>query len=423
MDAWKTQVLGSGECLRIPGYQLKVVRGPDKGTVFAPDTPEISVGSAERNDLRLTDPAVSRSHFSVEARPDGFRLRDLGSTNGTYVSGVRIADAIVPSGVEIEVGESRLRLVEKGDDVEVKLHPGEQFGGLIGRSTVMRQLFARLERAAHADGTILILGETGTGKDLAAEAVHLASPRAAGPFVVIDCGAIPASLMESELFGHEKGAFTGAVQKRAGAFESADGGTLFLDEIGELPLDLQPKLLRALEKRAVKPLGSEAPRSVDIRVIAATNRDLRREVNRGTFREDLFFRLSVIPIRMPPLRERSGDALVLAEAFFAALQPGAALPSSLRQRVTQHDWPGNVRELRNAVEQVAALGEITVDTEDAPAAIPPFKEAKRQVIEAFEKPYLEKLLAASNGNVSAAARTAGLDRVHLLKLLRQHGLR
>jgi DNA-binding NtrC family response regulator len=423
---WKTHVLGSGdECLRIPGYQLKVVRGPDKGKLFAAASSEVSVGTHEKNDLQLTDPAVSRSHFTVEARPDGFRLRDLGSTNGTFVSGVRVADGALPAGAEIEAGESVIRLVEKGGVVELALHRGDRFGSLIGRSPAMRQLFALLDRAARTDGTILILGETGTGKDLAAEAIHVASPRAGGPFVVVDCGAIPASLMESELFGHERGAFTGAVARRVGAFESADGGTLFLDEIGELPLDLQPKLLRALEKRTVKPVGGETTRQLDLRVVAATHRDLRREVNRGTFREDLFFRLSVIPVRMPPLRERADDALLLAETFFRDLLPEQPLPPSLRERVRSYDWPGNVRELRNAVEHAAALGDLVVD-KAAPVSrdgIAPFKEAKRQVIEHFEKPYLEKLMAASNGNVSAAARLAGLDRVHLLKLLRQHGLR
>jgi DNA-binding NtrC family response regulator len=426
MDAWKTHVLGSGdECLRIPGYQLKVVRGPDKGRVFAATSSEMSVGSHERSDVRLSDPAVSRNHFSIEARPDGFRLRDLGSTNGTFVSGVRLVEGVVAAGAEIEVGESVLRLLQKGGAVDVALHRGDRFGALVGRSSIMRQLFARLERAARSDGTILLDGETGSGKDLAAEAIHLASARAAGPFVVVDCGAVPAALMESELFGHERGAFTGAVARRVGAFESADRGTLFLDEIGELPLDLQPKLLRVLEKRAVKPVGSENAKSVDIRVVAATNRDLRREVNRGAFREDLYFRLAVIPIRMPPLRERGDDALLLAEAFYRDLAGAeAALPAALRARVGQHDWPGNVRELRNAVEQVAALGEISVEPAAAPSGeLPPFKEAKRQAIERFEKPYLEALLAASGGNASAAARRAGLDRVHLLKLLRQYGLR
>jgi DNA-binding NtrC family response regulator len=311
------------------------------------------------------------------------------------------------------------------DGVDVPLHPGDRFGPLLGRSNVMRQTFARLKRAAQSDGTILIQGETGTGKDLAAEAVHLSSTRASGPFVVVDCSAIPAALLESELFGHEKGAFTGAVQKRIGAFESAHKGTLFLDEIGELPLELQSKFLRALEKRVVKPVGSNTGREIDIRVIAATNRDLRAEVNRSTFREDLFFRLSVIPVRMPALRERGEDIALLAEHFFCALvPPGTKMPIALRERLMSYDWPGNVRELRNAVEQAAALGEIDGEPASADAGgIAPFKEAKRRAIERFERPYLESLIAGADGNVSAAARTAGLDRVHLLKLLRQYGLR
>jgi DNA-binding NtrC family response regulator len=426
--SWKTHVLPSGEeCVRMPGFQLKVVRGPDKGTVYSAEAVEVSVGAVEGNHLRLSDPSVSRNHFSVEALPDGFRLRDLGSTNGTFANGVRVFDGVVEANVEIVAGQSAIRVLAKGDAVELALHAGDRFGNLIGRSLVMRQVFSRLARAAKSDGTILIVGETGTGKDLAAEAVHLASSRASAPFVVVDCSAIPANLMESELFGHERGAFTGAVQKRVGAFESAHGGTLFLDEVGELPLELQPKLLRVLEKRVVKPVGGSTAKAVDIRVIAATNRDLRREVNRGKFREDLFFRLSVIPVRLPPLRERQDDLTLLAETFLREVAPGTKMPPDLRQRLASHDWPGNVRELKNAVEQVAALGEIVNESTGPSPARPgemmPFKEAKRRVIAEFEKPYLEKLLQASSGNISQAARTAGLDRVHLMKLLRQHGLR
>jgi transcriptional regulator with GAF, ATPase, and Fis domain len=427
MDEWTTHVIGSGaEILRVPGFQVKVTRGPDKGLILVASSTEVSVGTQEGCDLKLTDTTVSRNHLAIEVRPNGFRLRDLGSTNGTFVSSVRIADGVVPIDTEIVVGESALRLSPRREAMELSLHPGDRFGALIGRSMPMRQFFARLERAASSDGTVLLHGETGTGKDLAAEAIHLASRRASAPFVVVDCASIPSALMESELFGHQRGAFTGAVSARVGAFESADRGTLFLDEIGELPLDLQPKLLRVLEKRTVKPVGGDRSRTVDIRVIAATHRDLRREVNRGTFREDLFFRLSVIPIDVPPLRERGSDRLLLAEAFLRDLAPvGTAMPEMLRERLERHHWPGNVRELRNAVEQVAALGELVSapSTASSEAALLPFKEAKRRVIEQFERPYLERLLREADGNASAAARTAGLDRVHLLKLLRQHGLR
>jgi DNA-binding NtrC family response regulator len=247
--------------------------------------------------------------------------------------------------------------------------------------------------------------------------------------VVVDCSAIPESLMESELFGHERGAFTGAVERRTGAFEAAHHGTVFLDEIGELPTAMQPKLLRVLERRTVKRVGANEARAVDVRVVAATNRDLRAEVNRGAFREDLFFRLSVLSVRLPPLRERGEDVALLAQHFFSELAGERALPEDLRARLLGHAWPGNVRELRNAVERALALGEpfaAEPPRAEPPLAVDvsvPFKEAKRRLIERFERPYLEQLLAEAGGNVSAAARKAGLDRVHLLKLLQQYGLR
>ena len=435
-DSWTTHILGSGESrLQVPGYRVTVQRGPDKGREARAQRADLIVGTSESCDLRLTDTTVSRSHCSIEARPEGFLLRDLGSTNGIRIGGVRIVEGFIEGGAEIEVGETRLRVLPIAQALEIPLYPGDRFGPMLGGSTGMRQLFALLARAAKSDATVLVLGETGTGKDLAAEAIHLASDRAAGPFVVIDCSAIPENLIESELFGHERGAFTGAVERRVGAFESAHGGTVFLDEIGELPRAMQPKLLRVLERRMVKPVGANQALKIDVRVVAATNRDLRAEVNHGSFREDLFFRLSVIIARMPPLRERGDDVSLLAEAFWREVGGDRPeLPADLRQRLRAHAWPGNVRELRNAVERAAALGAEWTFTEARDGLVEPsealeidpsvpFKEAKRRVIERFERPYLEKLLAMTNGNVSAAARQAGLDRVHLLKLLRSHGLR
>jgi DNA-binding NtrC family response regulator len=433
-DAWTTHILAPGdERLRVPSFRVAVTRGRDKGKEATAARSDLVVGTQPACDLTLTDPTVSRSHLSIEARPDGFRLRDLGSTNGTWVSGVRIVEAFVEPGADIELGETRLRFTTQSSPLELPLYQGDAFGPMLGRSTVMRQVFALLARAAQTDATVLLLGETGTGKDLAAEALHQASPRASGPFVVVDCSAIPEALIESELFGHERGAFTGATDKRIGAFEAADRGTVFLDEIGELPLELQPKLLRVLERKTVKPVGANATREIDVRVVAATNRDLRAEVNRGAFREDLFFRLSVITAQLPPLRERGEDVAALAERFWREAGAAGALPSELRQRLAAHRWDGNVRELRNAVERAHALGASYALGEapapgDSPPALHvdvsiPFKEAKRQLVERFERPYLSQLLAANQGNVSAAARQAGLDRVHLIKLLRQHGLK
>jgi len=435
--SWTTHILATGEeRLRVPGFRLTVTRGADKGAELRAVRAEVSVGTLETNDLRLCDPTVSRNHLQLEARPEGFRLRDLGSTNGTFVAGVRVIEGFIEPGVEIELGETTLRLHALGDPLDVPLYRGDRFGPLLGGSVAMRQVFALLDRAAQTATTVLLLGETGTGKDLAAEALHQASPRASGPFVVVDCGAIPEALIESELLGHERGAFTGAVERRTGAFEAAHHGTLFLDEVGELPRALQPKLLRVLERRIVKPIGSNAAREVDVRVVAATNRDLRAEVNRGSFREDLFFRLSVITVRMPPLRERREDITLLAQAFLRAVAPQATeLPAALVERLGAYGWPGNVRELRNAVERAVAMGErwafgdAPAGTASAGGTLPeadpalPFKQAKQRLIERFERPYLEQLLAQSGGNVSAAARQAGLDRVHLLKLLRRHGLR
>ena len=434
-DAWTTHVLAPGdERLRVPGFRVTVTRGRDKGKEALATRAELLVGTQPGCDLQLTDPTVSRNHLTLEAHPDGVRVRDLGSTNGTRVAGLRVVEAYVTAGADLELGETRLRFTTHADALELPLYAGDAFGSLLGRSVPMRQAFALLARAAQSEATVLLLGETGTGKDLAAEAIHQASPRAGGPFVVVDCGTIAEALVESELFGHERGAFTGAVERRIGAFAAAHGGTIFLDEVGELPLSLQPKLLRVLERKTVKAVGGNSVRKIDVRVVAATNRDLRADVNRGTFREDLFFRLSVVTVRLPPLRERGEDVAALAERFWSQGGQGDALPEALRQRLSSQRWDGNVRELRNAIERARTLGagfalaEPPGDGAERPPTpsidlAVPFKEAKRRLVASFERPYLEQLLAAQHGNVSAAARQAGLDRVHLIKLLQQYGLK
>jgi len=300
----------------------------------------------------------------------------------------------------------------------------------------MRRLFAVAAQVAPTDVTVLLEGETGTGKDALCEAIHQASRRANAPLVVVDCGAIPPQLMESELFGHERGSFTGADRTRAGAFEEADGGTLFLDEIGELPLQLQPKLLRVLEAREVKRIGQVQGRKVDVRVIAATNRDLREEVNRGTFRQDLYYRLEVVRLRIPPLRERPEHVPALIEHFKRSVRPGAEMPAlseEIPQHFCNHPWPGNVRELRNAVERAVVLQELPAFPQSSEAAeapesdaidvAVPFKDAKNSLTERFERRYLTALLRSTGNNVSEAARRAGIDRVYLLKLLKRYGLR
>jgi len=313
----------------------------------------------------------------------------------------------------------------------------ESFGGLVGRSLGMRELYAMLERAAPTDASILLHGETGTGKELAAEAIHDASPRASGPFVVVDCGAIPPSLFESELFGHVRGAFSGAVGDRVGLLAEASGGTVFLDEIGELAPELQPKLLRALERRQVRPVGSSRAIDIDVRVIAATHRDLQAEVNRGSFREDLYFRLAVVRLAIPPLRERRDDVPALVRLFVERMAPERLdeIPAIL-EHLRHRTFPGNVREVRNAVEELLILGRAgewraatsaseasgTLGPPDAIYELP-YKEASEVMLRRFQQEYVERLLARTSQNVSSAARDAGMSRRYLQTIMARLGLR
>src|SRR6185503_17031271 len=261
--------------LRLDGFSLSVIEGPNAGAQLRAQVSEVSVGTAQGNDLVLGDPTVSRHHFSITATPEGFLLRDLGSSNGTWVGSVRVQQGYVDDGATVRVGRTKVRIDQIDEDICVALSPEERFGPLLGASAGMRRIFAALPRIAKGDSTVLLEGETGTGKGVLAAAIHEASAVASGPFVVLDCAAIAPTLIESELFGHVKGSFTGAISDRAGAFEQAKGGTIFIDEIGELPLDMQPKLLRALEEKSVKRVGSNQRTSIDARVIAATNSDLR----------------------------------------------------------------------------------------------------------------------------------------------------
>jgi two-component system response regulator GlrR len=432
---WVTQE-ARGPVVRVRGYQLEVVSGPDQGLRREVAAPAFRVGAGPGNDLRLADRRVSGAHLEIELDRLGYRLRDLASTNGTTIGGVRIADAYLTAGAMIGLGRSLIRFTPGTAVTELPLHPESRFGQLIGPSPSMRRMFHELAQIAPSDVTVLIHGETGTGKELVAEAIHDASARAAGPLVVIDCGGIPGNLFENELFGHERGAFTGADRAAAGAFERADGGTLFLDELGELPLDLQPKLLRAVQERVVRRLGSAREIPVDVRIVAATHRDLAVEVNRGTFREDLFYRLAVARIEVPPLRERRDDILPLIHHFLAAAGAGAErLTPDAAVELAAHYWPGNVRELRTAVERllIAPTGPLY---EERPAPAPAdalhlafeldlgvaFKDAKQQVIDEFDRRFLEALLAR-HGNIAAAARATGLDRVSIYKIMSRLGLR
>jgi DNA-binding NtrC family response regulator len=396
------------------------------------------MGSAQGVDVVIADPAVSRLHLELEARDDGVWARDLGSRNGTFIEGVLVQSARVPDGGKLQVGSTTLVVSYAPSPTPVDLWATERFGPLLGRSVAMRELFARLAKIAPTDSTVLVQGETGTGKELVAEALHQASARASQPFVIVDCGALPENLLEAELFGHAKGAYTGAASARAGAIETADGGTVFLDEIGELPLSMQPKLLRAIESRTVRRIGETAYRKVNVRFVSATHRDLRTMVNAGAFREDLYFRLAVLPVTIPPLRARTEDITLLVQHF---MPPGTAsgLAPELLRELTARSWLGNVRELRNFVERAVALGakealSMIPTTKPATSAdasaegLPaveldqPFKDLRERWLNHLEREYIAGLLQREGGNVSAVANAAGLDRTYVHRLIRKHEL-
>ncbi len=360
-------------------------------------------------------------------------VTDLESTNGTFVNGVEISACYLEAGQVLRVGGTTLSVARDASVDEPALSKAESFGRVIGASVEMRRLYPLFERLAHVDVPLVIEGETGTGKEALAEALHELGPRAQGPFVVFDCTAVPANLMESELLGHERGAFTGAVTTRKGVFEQADGGTLFIDEIGDLDLPLQAKLLRAIERSEVRRVGGNVTLRVNVRVITATRRDLDRAVQEGRFRDDLFHRLAIARVELPPLRRRWGDVELLARKFWAALGgAAAALPSDVLARWNEHSWPGNVRELRNSVARQLALGHLgsqrssarvgTMKTEP-PASVSagdpvarvlaedlPFPIARRRVLDEFERLFVERLLTEHGGDTAKAAAAAGVAR-------------
>ena len=412
---------------------LEVIEGPDRGTSYAASAERIVVGTKSSADLILTDSAVSRYHCALTLRGTRVEIEDLDSRNGTRVDGIQISLAWLDRDATIAIGSTRLAFRLAEDMFEIELSPREQFGELVGRSRQMRAVFAQCERAAGTETTVLLQGETGTGKDGAAVSIHLESARRDGPFVVVDCGSIPPQLVESHLFGHEAGAFTGATATRIGVFEAARGGTLFLDEIGELPLELQPKLLRALEARTIRRVGGVKDIPIDIRIIAATNRDLQREVNAKRFRSDLYYRLAVVEIRLPPLRQRREDLPLLVEHLLRAMDATGPGADQLRSApalhaIAQHPWPGNVRELRNHLERSLAFEEpaplAAAPGSQTPPIDPkqPLRVAREHWIKFFERQYVEAILRDNAGNVSRAARAAGIARAHFYRLLSRAGI-
>ncbi len=452
MSDTKTHFISDVEKLTCQSFTLQLVK-PDemasKRDRFNSNARLTRIGAHPDCEFDLRDDATSRFHAQIEMDIFGHRLIDLDSKNGTYVNGSRIRDVYLTNGATIQIGGTLIEFRIEDDSVDIELSKGNRFGNMLGQSTAMREIFAMLSKVAPSDITVLVEGESGTGKELVAEAVHMHSKRAQGPFVVFDCSAVSPTVIESELFGHVKGAFTGAVSDRKGAFQQADGGTLFLDELGELPLDLQPKLLRALEQRAVRQVGGDTPKAFDARIIAATNRDLASQVSEGLFRSDLYYRLAVMKVVLPSLRERQEDVPMLVEHFLSLIAKDSGehvqVGYETIRKLQKHSWPGNIRELKNFVDRAAILatndrletkyllpptpghnatedgrGEnAKTDAMDAIATGLPFKDAKARLIDKFERAYWEALLSEHKGNVSAAARQAGIHRKSAEYLLRK----
>ncbi|MDC3959613.1 sigma 54-interacting transcriptional regulator [Polyangium jinanense] len=427
----------TGLSLRSHKIHVECIRGPLAGKVYELKGPEARIGSGTDCHLVIPDRTVSHVHVCLRIEGDAIRVLDMKSRNGTYVDDVRIKDAYARPDSTIVLGASAMRLRMLKDEIDVPLSEHDHFGGLLGRSIVMRRVYALLELFAVLEGTVLLEGETGTGKEVAAAAIHGRSPRKDRPFVVFDCSAVPANLIESELFGHVSGAFTGAVSSRKGRFKEADGGTLFLDEIGELPLELQPKLLRALETRVIRPLGAEKDWRVDVRIIAATNRDLAIEVDKERFREDLYYRLAVLPVRLPPLRERVEDIPLLVRHFekewCSRPNPPAPLPDAILEKMKSTPWPGNVRELRNRVELLLSLGlpgaaGVAQSGGGAPSTRVdvdiqvPYHVGRERLVEEYTKAYFIEALRQTDGNVSRAAQLAAVGRAFVQKVMKHHGI-
>jgi len=423
------------------------------------DKDVITIGAMEDNDLVVNDETVSRYHCKIVQEDSGYLLQDLQSTNGSFINRVRIKEGYLRPGCTIGLGNAEVKFHAADEKVEIVPSKKERLGKMVGRHVKMRELYTILEKIAPTATTVVIEGETGSGKEVVAQTIHDLSTRNNGPIAVFDCGAVPDNLIESELFGHEKGSFTGAVMTRQGLFETASNGTLFLDELGELPLDLQPKLLRALEQREIRRVGGNKPIKVDVRIVAATNRNLEEEVRAGRFRQDLFYRLSVVRVFIPPLRERIEDIPLLVKHLLANMAFNARPDGSLRVNgisraamdlMTTYRWPGNVRELVNTIERAVSFSESDmIEPKDLPETVrgeepgvrrPPglsvggggggagvdsdstFKDAKERWVSSFERDYVVSLLKKNKWNISHAAREADIDRKYFRKLMKKYAI-
>jgi transcriptional regulator with PAS, ATPase and Fis domain len=427
--------------LTLSKFKMSFISGEMKGKEYTLTRPVVKVGTKNDNDLVVKDETMSRNHFEILQTKDGYLIRDLESRNGIFINGVRVKEAYLAPNSIVRAGKTEMKFVSLDETFEVVPSKKNRYAQLIGGSTAMRKIYTIIDKIASSDVTVIIEGESGTGKELVASAIHEKSKRSKKPFVVFDCSAVAENLIESELFGHEKGSFTGATGLRQGAFELADTGSIFLDEIGELVLDLQPKLLRVLESRHIRRVGGDRLLPIDVRVVAATNRNLEAEVKKGGFREDLFYRLNVVPIYLPPLRKRKEDIPMLIEHFIQQHneahpeQPVEGVTSSAMEILMSHEWPGNVRELKNTISRAISLMEGTqIVPDDIPERVRVpiaraeleirddlgFKDAKEQWIGAFEKQYLEDMLRKNNYNISAAAKEAGIDRKSVQRLMKKY---
>lgn len=454
-----TYIDGRPTTITLRRCKLATVReGKSEEHVFDQDV--VAIGAMDDNDLVLDDETVSRNHCRIFREGDQYLLSDLDSTNGTFINRVRVREAFLHENCTVTLGKTDIKFWPVDEKLRIVPSDRDRYGDIIGRDRGMREIYSILEKIAPTDATVVIEGETGTGKEVVARTLHQQSRRKDGPFMVFDCGAVPENLIESELFGHEKGSFTGAISQRLGVFELANGGTVFLDELGELDIELQPKLLRVLEQREVKRIGGGKPNRVDVRVVAATNRNLEDEVKAGRFREDLFYRLTVVRLILPPLRERPEDIDLLAQHFlgngnfnrdrFGGRRVNGFAPL-VHERLRRYKWPGNVRELHNVVERAVSFAEAdTVELADLPEhiayprgtsdslgadtnpgiAVPEggedfngtFKDAKEQWVTSFESDYIAQLLRRNSGNISHAAREADIDRKYFRKLMKKYGI-